>query len=86
MKLKELRPNINSIVLEFDRQFECYGQQFTFYDFNHPLDIPKEYKHSFDLVIADPPFLSNECLTKTARTIKYMKKHKIILCTGKYRY
>jgi len=34
------------------------------------------------LVFADPPFLSDECLTKTAVTVKFMAKEKIILCTG----
>ncbi|XP_018321041.1 EEF1A lysine methyltransferase 1 isoform X2 [Agrilus planipennis] len=33
-------------------------------------------------VIADPPFLSDECLTKTAVTLKYLAKENIILCTG----
>ena len=36
----------------------------------------------YDLVIADPPFLSDECLTKTALTIKFLAKKKIVLCTG----
>ena len=38
---------------------------------------------SFDLVLADPPFLSDECLTKTAVTLKFLAKDKILLCTGK---
>ncbi|XP_066400904.1 EEF1A lysine methyltransferase 1 isoform X3 [Molothrus aeneus] len=37
---------------------------------------------SFDVVIADPPYLSEECLQKTAETIKYLTKGKILLCTG----
>ena len=36
------------------------------------------------MVFADPPFLSDECLTKTAVTVKFMAKEKIILCTGKF--
>lgn len=36
----------------------------------------------FDLVIADPPFLSEECLTKTTETIKFLSKKNIVLCTG----
>ena len=39
----------------------------------------------FDLIIADPPFLSEECHTKTGMTIRKLGKadHKIIICTGK---
>ncbi|VDM70890.1 unnamed protein product [Strongylus vulgaris] len=38
----------------------------------------------FDVVIADPPFLADECLVKTAQTIRMLAKPnaKIILCTG----
>ena len=48
-----------------------------FYDYKNPLDLPNSVKeHSFDLVFADPPFLSDECLTKTAQTIKYLTQRK----------
>ncbi|XP_021920955.1 EEF1A lysine methyltransferase 1 isoform X2 [Zootermopsis nevadensis] len=45
-------------------------------------DIPHHFTGNFDVVVADPPFLSEECLTKTAVTVKHLAKHKIILCTG----
>nr|KAG5693477.1 hypothetical protein BaRGS_006467 [Batillaria attramentaria] len=35
-----------------------------------------------DVVLADPPFLAEECLCKTAITIRYLMKDKVILCTG----
>jgi 16S rRNA G966 N2-methylase RsmD len=59
-----------------------FGSDFVLYDYRSPLDIPRELRESFDLVFADPPFLSEECLTKTAVTIKYLAKEKIVLCTG----
>ena len=63
-----------------------YGSNFIFYDYNDPLSLPETLKeHSFDLVMADPPFLNEECLAKTSETIKYLTKDKIILCTGKPR-
>jgi hypothetical protein len=37
---------------------------------------------NFDVVLADPPYLSDECLAKTAVTIRYLAAGKIILCTG----
>jgi 16S rRNA G966 N2-methylase RsmD len=70
------------VLLEYDKRFASFGQDFVFYDYKSPLDIPRDLGSSFDIVIADPPFLSDECLTKTSVTIKFMAKEKIILCTG----
>ncbi|XP_058702754.1 EEF1A lysine methyltransferase 1 isoform X1 [Poecile atricapillus] len=83
-KLKEQDGEGFSVcILEYDRRFSVYGEEFIFYDYNHPLDLPENVlPHSFDIVIADPPYLSEECLQKTAETIKYLTKGKILLCTG----
>ncbi|RLW08222.1 hypothetical protein DV515_00003111 [Chloebia gouldiae] len=83
-KLKEQDGEDFSVcILEYDRRFSVYGEEFIFYDYNHPLDLPENLlPHSFDIVIADPPYLSEECLQKTAETIKYLTKGKILLCTG----
>lgn len=70
-------------ILEYDRRFSVYGEEFIFYDYNNPLNLPEHLlPHSFDIVVADPPYLSEECLQKTAETIKYLTKGKILLCTG----
>lgn len=70
-------------ILEYDRRFSVYGEEFIFYDYNNPLNLPEHLlPHSFDVVVADPPYLSEECLQKTAETIKYLTKGKILLCTG----
>ena len=55
-----------------------------FYDFKSPLGMPQELRESFDVVVADPPYLAEDCLTKTAVTVKYIMKPdaKIIVCTG----
>jgi len=83
-KLLEIKPaDCEAKVFEFDRRFAVFGEDFIFYDYKNPLDLPESVtEHSFDLVFADPPFLSEDCLTKTAETIKYLAKEKIILCTG----
>lgn len=61
-----------------------YGAEYVFYDYNNPLDLPANLvPHSFDIVVADPPYLSEECLKKTAETIKYLTKGNILLCTGR---
>lgn len=55
------------------------------YDYKNPLDVPRDRSNYYDLVIADPPFLSEECLTKTAVTMKYLGKNNLILCTGNFK-
>lgn len=73
------------ILFEFDRRFKAFGPSFQFYDYNEPETIPDEYLGAFSVVVADPPFLSEECLKKVAVTVKKIveKNGKIILCTGK---
>ena len=70
-------------MFEYDQRFSKFGEDFVFYDYKSPLSIPKDLGSAFDVVLADPPFLSDECLTKTAVTIKFLAKQKIIVCTGK---
>ena len=86
-KLLEIKPaGCEAKVFEFDRRFAVFGEDFIFYDYKKPLDLPDSVtEHSFDLVFVDPPFLAEECLTKTAQTVKYLAKEKIILCTGKFK-
>ncbi|XP_054384760.1 EEF1A lysine methyltransferase 1 isoform X2 [Pongo pygmaeus] len=82
-KLRELcRENFSIYIFEYDKRFAMYGEEFIFYDYNNPLDLPERIAaHSFDIVIADPPYLSEECLRKTSETIKYLTRGKILLCT-----
>ncbi|KAM6179324.1 EEF1A lysine methyltransferase 1 isoform 1-T1 [Erethizon dorsatum] len=82
--LRELhRDDISVSIFEYDRRFAVYGEEFVFYDYNNPLDLPDNITaQSFDIVIADPPYLSEECLRKTSETIKYLTRGKILLCTG----
>lgn len=82
-KITEIKPDTCNVkCLEFDKRFQIYGDDFQFYDYKEPLNLPLDWKESFDIVIADPPFLSEECLCKTAVTAKFLTKGKIILCTG----
>ncbi|KAM7114493.1 EEF1A lysine methyltransferase 1 isoform 3-T5 [Molossus nigricans] len=83
-KLRELRREDMAVcIFEYDRRFAAYGEEFVFYDYSNPLDLPESIAaHSFHLVIADPPYLSEECLRKTSETIKYLTQGKILLCTG----
>uniref|UniRef100_G3NB08 EEF1A lysine methyltransferase 1 n=1 Tax=Gasterosteus aculeatus aculeatus TaxID=481459 RepID=G3NB08_GASAC len=75
---------VSAVVLEFDRRFAAYGDDFVFYDYNEPLTLPPPAatEHSFDIVLADPPYLSEECLSKVSQTVRYLSKGKVLLCTG----
>ncbi len=77
--------NADNIVrlFEFDKRFSCYGQDFVFYDYKDVTIYP-EYQQYFDIVLMDPPFLSEECIEKLADIVKRISKptSKIILCSG----
>lgn len=73
----------NIYLFEFDKRFQgLYQDHFIFYDYNDPLKIPEEFASFFDVVLADPPYLSQECLEKTLQAVQYIAKDKIVLCTG----
>jgi hypothetical protein len=83
---QEENNSIDLVLFEFDRRFEAkYSSGYVFYDYNEPIDehMKERFKEqSFDVVIADPPFLSEECMRKTSQTIRYLAKDKILICTG----
>ncbi|XP_006339192.1 protein-lysine N-methyltransferase N6AMT2 [Solanum tuberosum] len=72
--LKKIDPNAPAQILEYDKRFEQYGSEFTFYDYNLPEDLPSSMKHSYPIIVADPPYLSQECLEKVAKTISFLTK------------
>ncbi|KAI5806271.1 putative N6-adenine methyltransferase-domain-containing protein [Geopyxis carbonaria] len=62
-------------LLEYDTRFGIFGDEFIFYDFAQPLKgLPAELKGKFERVLVDPPFLSDDCQTKTALTVRWMTK------------
>ncbi|KAI9331544.1 N-6 adenine-specific DNA methyltransferase-like protein 2 [Zopfochytrium polystomum] len=87
-------------LLEYDRRFDVYGDAFVFFDFNRPTDLDERdgarpLHGRFDTVIADPPFLNEECWSKTAECVRWLGKAgkggsesgdgvgaKVIVCTG----
>lgn len=74
---------VSAVVLEYDRRFAVYGDDFVFYDYKDPLRLPAGVAAaSFDVVLADPPYLSQECLSKVAQTVRYLSRGKVLLCTG----
>lgn len=94
---KSYLDNIEIKLFEYDRRFEkLYNntngdsennlENFIFYDYNKPLEMNIKYKNKFNLVIADPPYIAEECMLKTCMTIRYLlinsTNSKIIVCTG----
>ncbi|KAI8603533.1 putative N6-adenine methyltransferase-domain-containing protein [Dissophora ornata] len=80
-------PSTNNLFLfEYDSRFDVYGKQFIHYDYSRPLEfrLSEELKESVDMIVVDPPFLSEECLTKTLETVRHLMKKggKAVLCTG----
>lgn len=81
-KLHSLNKEIKLCLLEYDKRFSIFGDEFIFYDYKNPLNLDNSLKQAFDVVLADPPYLSEECLSNMAKTIKFLTRDKIILCTG----
>ena len=50
-------------MLEFDERFAVF-KEFVPYDFEKAIKLPPELKGTFDVIICDPPFLSQDCQTK----------------------
>ncbi|XP_057959581.1 uncharacterized protein LOC131152024 [Malania oleifera] len=83
--IKKFYPTIKAHLLEYDKRFEEYGRDFTFYDYNQPEELPSALKHAYQVVIADPPYLSQECLDKVSRTISFLswpRESYLLLLTG----
>lgn len=73
-------------LFEYDRRFETkFSKEFVPYDYRKPLAIPDLYHNAFDLIVVDPPFLSDECLIKVAQTVRLLSREpatKLLICTG----
>ena len=53
-------------LLEFDPRFAVFGADFVPYDFAAPLrGLPAALRGAADRVLVDPPFLSDDCQTKS---------------------
>ena len=61
-------------LLEFDKRFAAYGDNFNFWDFNDPLALPEGLKGTFDLVLMDPPFLNEDTFEKTFKAVDWLRK------------
>ncbi|RZR72619.1 hypothetical protein BHM03_00014992 [Ensete ventricosum] len=44
-------------LLEYDKRFEQYDDDFIYYDYNQPEELLPSLKHNYQVIIADPPYL-----------------------------
>ncbi|XP_017857279.1 PREDICTED: protein-lysine N-methyltransferase CG9154 [Drosophila arizonae] len=82
--VKDVHEQVN--IFEYDQRFAAYGTDFVHYDFNEvSADYLVEYHKCYDLIIADPPFLSEDCMTKMSRIILSLQRNrasKVVFCSG----
>ena len=60
------------IVFDYDTVAFDKDIGFCFYDFHKPEKIPLQYHHQFDLIIIDPPFITEEVWKAYAITAKLL--------------
>lgn len=84
--MKAANPNGSVTLFEYDERFAAYGTDFVHYDYNRASENEylQQFFGYFDLLIADPPFLAEECIEKISIIVKRILKNngKIILCSG----
>lgn len=76
-------------IFEYDSRFQVFGDDFVFYDYNSPRNVPSELIGNCDVIIFDPPFLQEDCLTAFTETINLLKKDdttRVLLATGTMMY
>ncbi|ODV76672.1 uncharacterized protein CANTADRAFT_58033 [Suhomyces tanzawaensis NRRL Y-17324] len=61
-------PTKHIYLFEYDKRFELLAgkEHFYFYDYTRPDDIPLELKHNCHRLLIDPPYLQEDCQTKSA--------------------
>lgn len=85
--IKAIHPNGIVRVLEFDERFAAFGDDFVKFDYKNVYkssNYMDEYREHFDIIIVDPPFLSEECIQSIAQLVNKIRKEntKIVLCSG----
>ncbi|CCF58929.1 hypothetical protein KAFR_0F03330 [Kazachstania africana CBS 2517] len=94
---KEDIPTEHIYLFEFDTRFELLAgkDHFVYYDYNKPTEFESSIKGKVDRLLIDPPFLNDDCQTKSSITAKTLLapndksktqnaslKHRLISCTG----
>lgn len=90
-------PTEHIYLLEFDPRFKVLAgsEHFSVYDYNKPNDIPEKLRNRCHRILIDPPFLEEECQTKSSEAARNLlvkdrsgktksgdDKYKLISSTG----
>ena len=90
-------PTEHIYLLEFDPRFKVLAgsEHFSVYDYNKPNDIPEKLRNKCHRILIDPPFLEEECQTKSSEAARNLlvkdrsgktksgdDKYKLISSTG----
>lgn len=62
----------NFTVMDYDTDFERTAASFVKYDFNKPGELPAALHGTFDMVVIDPPFITDEVWTLYAEAAKLL--------------
>ena len=67
----------------FDIDESLKDKNFVYYDFKLPENIPEELHHTFDFLVIDPPFITEEVWTLYSKAIDLLKAPdaKVLLST-----
>lgn len=71
--LQDHQPSVQPHLFEYDEKYASRGS-FSLYDYNEPTRVETSLHGVFAVVCADPPYLAEECLSKTAVTIRLLGK------------
>ena len=61
------------VLLQYDKKWES-DRGFVFYDYKQPEIFPNELRGTFDMVVVDPPFITEEVWALYATTTKLLMK------------
>lgn len=96
-KPAESIPTKHIYLFEFDKRFEVMAgkEHFVYYNYETPTEFECDIKHKVDRLLIDPPFLNENCQTKSSvtayellakndgsKTASGSLKHRLISCTG----
>lgn len=85
--VRKVHPHGTVRLFEFDQRFAAIGDNFVQYDYKaiaDNTDYLNEFAKTFDILVVDPPFLSEECVRNTAAIVHKLQTENasIIMCTG----
>ncbi|GMM42157.1 protein-lysine N-methyltransferase [Hanseniaspora uvarum] len=77
IELEEVLPTEHIYLFEYDKRFEVMAgkEHFVFYDFADPENFRDDIKGTIDRLLIDPPFLNENCQTKSSITAHALLKH-----------